>query len=222
MKLRVHAEAMQYQDTIVWAAAFYPEGSDYELITGHCAAGNTGKSTLEIARAALMSSLSRIYKELEIDWTSLVTIAGHSAVGSALKKAARDLGTTQNFKNVQKKKVATLPEIAQNRPARIHLNPNSSKKRLHGKSGIKGARKKVLELIERDGPNCCWCGKEVLLDQLLKEPESASVEHVIRKADGGTNAMSNLKVACRKCNNERHKFEHLAEHLKNLNIKRLK
>lgn len=203
VKMKVHAEAMQYQGHIVWAAVYYPDDYAFELLTGHCESTDNGEDTLKIARAALMSSLSRIYKTLDVDWTSLVTIDGHSAVHSALKRAARELGATQTLKNVQKKKASTLPEISQNRPARVHLNPsNKSNKRVSGP--IKCARNKIIELIKRDGPNCCWCGKEVQLTETLREPESASVEHVIRRADGGTNAMSNLKVACRKCNNTRH------------------
>lgn len=32
--------------------------------------------------------------------------------------------------------------------------------------------------------------------------EEATVEHMIRKADGGTNRIENLTIACKKCNNE--------------------
>lgn len=65
------------------------------------------------------------------------------------------------------------------------------------------ASKKVLKLIARDGNKCCWCGKECdpFVDANAKH--RATVEHLTRLADGGTNEMGNLAVACRVCNNSR-------------------
>jgi 5-methylcytosine-specific restriction endonuclease McrA len=66
------------------------------------------------------------------------------------------------------------------------------------------ATKRVLKLIERDGNKCFWCGKEC--DPYAKQSKAhrATVEHLIRLADGGTGRMENLVVACRRCNNTRH------------------
>ena len=43
---------------------------------------------------------------------------------------------------------------------------------------------------------CCWCNKEMLL-------EEATIEHIRAKADGGTDDLINLQVACADCNHSR-------------------
>lgn len=62
----------------------------------------------------------------------------------------------------------------------------------------------ISRLIERDGWNCCWCGETCNPDTQPCADRFPTIEHVIRRADGGTGEMSNLKVACYKCNNQRH------------------
>lgn len=44
---------------------------------------------------------------------------------------------------------------------------------------------------------CMYCGK------FLKR-EQATIEHIVRLADGGSNNRSNIGVACLKCNTKRH------------------
>lgn len=69
-----------------------------------------------------------------------------------------------------------------------------------------GARRKSLQrrLIERDGMLCCWCGCEMVLpDGRTYPPNQMTLEHVVPRSDGGTNNISNLKLACRRCNNSR-------------------
>ena len=51
---------------------------------------------------------------------------------------------------------------------------------------------RLLRLIKRDGPGCWICGRAVAV-----EP---NIDHVIPLSRGGSNGMSNLKVACKKCN----------------------
>lgn len=59
-------------------------------------------------------------------------------------------------------------------------------------------------LLERDGRKCVYCGAEgVKLEK----------DHVIPKAKGGTNRISNLVVACRDCNEKKGKLS-LEEFLK--------
>lgn len=52
---------------------------------------------------------------------------------------------------------------------------------------------KVTRLQERDGSDCFYCG-------LPMEDSDTSVEHLLSKADGGTDRLSNLALAHRKCN----------------------
>ena len=62
----------------------------------------------------------------------------------------------------------------------------------------------------RDGPNvrCRWCGvalwdtMEVAMPE-RKGAERATLEHLVPKSKGGTNALANLVLACDPCNNAR-------------------
>lgn len=54
----------------------------------------------------------------------------------------------------------------------------------------------VEELIERDGPACVWCGREVWRRDL-------TLDHVIPRSRGGHLVAENAVVACRRCNKRR-------------------
>jgi 5-methylcytosine-specific restriction endonuclease McrA len=54
----------------------------------------------------------------------------------------------------------------------------------------------VEQLIERDGPACVWCGREVWRRDL-------TVEHVVPRSRGGHTTPDNVLVACRSCNKRR-------------------
>ena len=55
---------------------------------------------------------------------------------------------------------------------------------------------KVEQLIERDGPSCVWCGRELWRRDL-------TVEHVVPRSRGGHTTSENAVVACRSCNRRR-------------------
>ena len=55
---------------------------------------------------------------------------------------------------------------------------------------------KVEQLIERDGPRCVWCGRELW-------PRDLTVEHVVPRSRGGHAIPENAVVACRSCNRRR-------------------
>lgn len=68
-----------------------------------------------------------------------------------------------------------------------------------------GNREEIREfLFNRDGSLCCWCGLEMAFGGNPNCDRFATIEHVVRRADGGSNNVDNLKLACRRCNNERH------------------
>lgn len=73
------------------------------------------------------------------------------------------------------------------------------------KLGQRSIKEKMLRLLERDGPLCHWCQRKT--DPGLRSSSRLypTLDHVVRRADGGSNDMSNLVIACRRCNNERHK-----------------
>jgi 5-methylcytosine-specific restriction endonuclease McrA len=49
----------------------------------------------------------------------------------------------------------------------------------------------------RDGLACSWCGWS------LDEGAPLTLDHLTPRADGGTNATTNLVTACRRCNSTR-------------------
>ena len=73
----------------------------------------------------------------------------------------------------------------------------------------------LIEVIRfRDGSLCCWCLK--LLSSTGTFPATSgplaenypTLEHIIKRADGGKNAPANLKLSCPSCNHGRDKREH--------------
>jgi len=54
----------------------------------------------------------------------------------------------------------------------------------------------VDHLIERDGPGCVWCGRELWRRDL-------TLEHVVPRSRGGHMTEENALVACRRCNKRR-------------------
>ncbi|MFD1505268.1 HNH endonuclease [Georgenia yuyongxinii] len=46
-----------------------------------------------------------------------------------------------------------------------------------------------LRILQRDGYTCAYCGRE-----------ADTVDHIVAKANGGTDDESNLIAACRTCN----------------------
>ena len=56
-----------------------------------------------------------------------------------------------------------------------------------------------MELIlERDGPTCVWCGREVGVGLV-----EATTEHVVPRIKGGPSWIENEVAACRRCNGRR-------------------
>ncbi len=53
-----------------------------------------------------------------------------------------------------------------------------------------------LAVLERDGWVCCDCGKGL-------EGDDATADHVIPKAAGGRDELSNLRALCRACNGKK-------------------
>ena len=54
----------------------------------------------------------------------------------------------------------------------------------------------VEQLIERDGPGCVWCGRELWRRDL-------TLDHVVPRSRGGHLTPENTVVACRRCNKRR-------------------
>ena len=85
----------------------------------------------------------------------------------------------------------------------VHTRSESAFRVLRKANG-KRFGERINRLIARDGLRCHWCGR--LCNKKLSPCADLypTVEHVVRRADGGSSAMHNLVLACRQCNNERH------------------
>ena len=53
-------------------------------------------------------------------------------------------------------------------------------------------------VLERDGPTCVWCGREVGVGLV-----DATTEHVVPRIKGGPSWLENEVAACRRCNGQR-------------------
>ena len=58
-------------------------------------------------------------------------------------------------------------------------------------------------LRERDGDTCWLCGEPIDFDLPKNDPMAVSRDHIKRKRDGGPWFMENIRLAHRKCNQER-------------------
>jgi 5-methylcytosine-specific restriction endonuclease McrA len=72
--------------------------------------------------------------------------------------------------------------------------------------GKKGKRIRHT-LAMKQGFLCCYCNRRF---GAKGTPLAATIEHVKARMDGGTNCQSNLKAACRHCNQNRGKQMNLA------------
>lgn len=60
------------------------------------------------------------------------------------------------------------------------------------------------QIYERDEFRCVWCGRTCVRHSELEDRGALlTLDHVIARADGGTNHPQNLVTACAKCNRMR-------------------
>lgn len=67
-------------------------------------------------------------------------------------------------------------------------------------------RSVLLKLFDRQNGRCCYCGAFVVISadrEMQRCLDAATIEHLRRRAEGGTNHIDNLAMACRRCNHER-------------------
>ncbi len=56
------------------------------------------------------------------------------------------------------------------------------------------------QLVKRDGYVCHYCGEKLVESISGFNERGASVDHIISQSEGGTDDLSNLVLACRRCN----------------------
>jgi len=66
-----------------------------------------------------------------------------------------------------------------------------------GRVGGAGKRRKRRALLRRDGAACAYCGRPFGTGLPFSRP---TIEHVVPLARGGSNALTNLVLACKPCN----------------------
>lgn len=56
-------------------------------------------------------------------------------------------------------------------------------------------------LAEAQNWRCCWCGRHTSI--FRNRRDSATIEHVLPKSQGGTDDWENLAMSCARCNSSR-------------------
>ncbi|WP_312862828.1 HNH endonuclease [Rhizobium tropici] len=67
-------------------------------------------------------------------------------------------------------------------------------------------RRYLLTLFAKQDGKCCYCDRHVILSYRWRDqqrPDAATIEHLRRRADGGSNHPDNLAMACKECNDGR-------------------
>lgn len=70
-------------------------------------------------------------------------------------------------------------------------------------------RRTRLAVIARDGGVCQLCGGLVQGDD-----RDAHIDHIVEKAEGGTDELENLRLVHRACHSRRHACDHLGGRLR--------
>jgi hypothetical protein len=73
-------------------------------------------------------------------------------------------------------------------------------------------RQYILLLFQKQGGKCCYCDQHVILSYHWRDqqrPDAATIEHLQRRADGGSNHPDNLAMSCKACNDGRHEIDWL-------------
>jgi 5-methylcytosine-specific restriction endonuclease McrA len=68
---------------------------------------------------------------------------------------------------------------------------------------MRNAAKIRADLVIRDGEDCWLCGQRLDFDAPPNDNYYPSIDHVICRARGGTDEMSNLRLAHRVCNSRK-------------------
>jgi 5-methylcytosine-specific restriction endonuclease McrA len=114
----------------------------------------------------------------------------------AKNRSAYVAGTTQRKNNVTPEEAV---EMAFKPPV---LRPEQRKDK-RGFSGTTNGRRKIVRRLRyRYGDNCHWC-KEVMIFDGPDGPLRATIEHVIPLSRGGLDNENNMRLAHKRCNNER-------------------
>lgn len=103
-------------------------------------------------------------------------------------------------------------------------------KKEEGCAKVRGRRRKLIMLSERQNHRCCYCGCDTwhpdIIDYKTDRSKSnkATLEHLLPTSQGGTFSWDNLVMACSECNTARGDipFEDFLKSIQKLNLKKKK
>lgn len=75
------------------------------------------------------------------------------------------------------------------------------------REGMSDKQRRMKVLLKTFGGKCWWCKCDVIAgiqnSDFQHQPNQATRDHIVPRSRGGTNALANLVLACRACNEER-------------------
>jgi hypothetical protein len=77
---------------------------------------------------------------------------------------------------------------------------NHNARRRAQEMGSKTERVSRFDIFARDGWRCKICGKKTLRSKRFPHPMSATLDHIVPLAAGGSHTADNLQCACNECN----------------------
>ena len=80
--------------------------------------------------------------------------------------------------------------------------PAKPKKRQRGRSRKQRLRQLREQMLAEQGTQCSLCGCEMITGAY--RPNTATLDHIVPRARGGTDVPGNLRLACMRCNSTRH------------------
>lgn len=112
-----------------------------------------------------------------------------------------------NYYPTSKKKTAhvagTKKGIRHVTPAEAVAMANKAPKKVSGKKKRKQHKSLKGRMFKKQKGLCCWCSLLMVMTSDDNDPLQATIEHVIPLARGGLDNANNIKIAHKKCNNER-------------------
>ncbi|MBY3225247.1 HNH endonuclease [Rhizobium laguerreae] len=73
-------------------------------------------------------------------------------------------------------------------------------------------RRYLLVLFAKQEGRCCYCDEHVILSYRWRDqqrPDAATIEHLQRQADGGSDHPDNIAMSCKECNDGRQEIDWL-------------
>lgn len=200
MELRLFQVGVWLTDPPVWVWAVVVLGVDdlHPPVFGGSKPRENPSQAVATSQAYAESLARRRYgKTVPISWVKehAVPVRAHELVNQHLQRMVQNAKRGPRTRKVRGRTIQIAPSPL---PAATLLRvPKTDRRR------YKAGRSRLLALIARDGMSCFWCGKQTRLDVVPDHPDRCTRDHIVPRVFGGKDALENLKVACRECNERR-------------------